>query len=111
MGFEGVFGEVAEESMVLGLVADEVIEGVWLPEATCGAETAVEVGGGEAFPRFALAQHGVTIWKGYEHVKVIGHDDEAMHLVAIAVEVEQAVMHDVGTFWRTQGAGAVAFIE
>ena len=111
MGFEGVFGEVAEESVVLGLVADEVVEGVLLPETTRGAETAVQVGGGEAFPGFALAQHGVTIWKADEHVKVIGHDDEAVHLVAIAVEVEQAVMHDLGTFWRTQGAGAVAFIE
>ena len=97
--FHRVFGEVAEKAVVLGLMTNKVVEGVLLPEAACGAEEAIELGASEAFPGFALAQHRVTIWKGDEQVKVVGHDDKAMHLIAVAVKVEQAIAHDGGASW------------
>ncbi len=38
---------------------------------------------------------------------MIGHDDVAPEVVALAVEVMQAVGDDLGEAWLTQGAGAV----
>jgi hypothetical protein len=40
-------------------------------------------------------------------VDVIGHDDVAPEVVALAVEVMEAVGDDLSEAWITQGAGAV----
>ncbi len=42
---------------------------------------------------------------------VIGHDDVAPKVVALAVEVMEAVGDDLGEAWITQGAGAVSGVE
>ncbi|MBL9180587.1 MAG: hypothetical protein JNN17_00405 [Verrucomicrobiaceae bacterium] len=42
---------------------------------------------------------------------VIGHGDVAPEVVALAVEVMQAVGDDWGEAWITQGAGAVRGVE
>lgn len=97
-GSGGVFGEVAKEAVVLGLMTDEVIKGVLLPEATSGAEVAVELGANEAFPGLTLRQHRLPVWKGDEQVQVVRHDDERVHLIADAIEMEKAVADEGGAF-------------
>ena len=42
---------------------------------------------------------------------VIGHDDVAPEVVALTVEVIQAVGDDLSEAWITQGAGAVRGVE
>ena len=42
---------------------------------------------------------------------MIGHDDVAPEVVALAVKVMQAVGDDLGEAWITQGAGAVRDVE
>ena len=42
---------------------------------------------------------------------VIGHDDVAPEVVALAVEAMKAVGDDWGEAWITQGAGAVRGVE
>ena len=44
-------------------------------------------------------------------MNVIGHDDVAPEVVALAVEVMEAVGDDLGEAWITQGAGAVRGVE
>jgi hypothetical protein len=44
-------------------------------------------------------------------MNVIGHDDVAPEVVALAVEVMQAVGDDFSEAWITQGAGAVRGVE
>jgi hypothetical protein len=46
-----------------------------------------------------------------EHVDVIGHDDVAPEIVALAVEVMQQVGDDLSEAWITQVAGAVGGVE
>ncbi len=54
--------------------------------------------------RFAIAE-------GEEDVDVIGHDDVAPEVVALAIEVMEAVSDDLGKAWITQDAGAVRGVE
>lgn len=49
--------------------------------------------------------------KGEERMDVMGHDDGASEVVALAVEVMEAVGDDWGEARITQGAGAVRGVE
>ncbi len=42
---------------------------------------------------------------------MIGHDDVAPEVVALAVDVMEAVGDDLGEAWLSQGAGAVRGVE
>jgi hypothetical protein len=54
--------------------------------------------------RFAIAERE-------EDVDVIGHDDVAPQVVALAVEVMETVGDDLSEAWITQGAGPVGGVE
>ena len=50
VGLRGVLSDVFAQAAELVLVADEVVEGVLLPEAALSAEAAVDLAGGEMLP-------------------------------------------------------------
>lgn len=54
---------------------------------------------------------GFAVAEGEERMDVFGQDDVAPDVVALAVEVMQAVGDDWGEAWVTQGAGAVRGVE
>lgn len=54
---------------------------------------------------------GFAVAEGEERMDVIGHDDVAPEVVALAVEEMEAVSDDLGEAWITQGAGAVRGVE
>ncbi len=60
-----------------------------------------------AFPALERGGEGFAVAEGEKDVDVIGHDDVAPEVVALAVEVMQAVGDELGEAWITQGAGAV----
>ena len=64
-----------------------------------------------AFPALERVGEGFAVAEGEEDVDVIGHDDVAPEVVALAVEVMEAVGDDWGDAWITQGAGAVRGVE
>jgi hypothetical protein len=64
-----------------------------------------------AFPALERVGEGFAVAEGEEDVDVIRHDDVAPEVVALAVEVLQAVGDDLGEAWITQGAGAVRGVE
>ena len=49
-----------------------------------------------AFPALERVGEGFAVAEGEEHVDVIGHDDVAPEVVALAVEVMEAVGDDLG---------------
>jgi hypothetical protein len=64
-----------------------------------------------AFPALERVGEGFAVEEGEEDVDVIGHDDVAPEVVALAAEVMQAVGDDLGEAGITQGAGAVRSVE
>ncbi len=96
---------------VLGTL-DEAVEGIGLPEGIQGAEAgSVDETARNAFPALQRVGQRFAIAEGEEHVDVIGHDDVAPEVVALAVEVMEAVGDDLSEAWITQGAGAVRGVE
>jgi hypothetical protein len=92
---------------VLG-TANEAVEVIGLPEGIQGAEAGfVDETARNAFPALERVGEGFVVAQGEEDVDVIGHDDVAPEVVALAVEVMQAVGDDLSEMWITQGAGAV----
>lgn len=64
-----------------------------------------------AFPALERVGEGFAVAEGEEDADVIGHDDVAPEVVALAVEVMEAVGDDLSEAWITQGAGAVRGVE
>lgn len=96
---------------VLG-TADEAVEVIGLPEGILGAEAGlVDEAARNAFPALEGVGEGLAVAEGEEDVDVIGHDDVAPEVVALTVEVMEAVGDDLGEAWITQGAGAVRGVE
>ncbi len=92
--------------------ADEAVEVIGLPEGIQVAETGfVNETAGNAFPALECVGEGFAVAKGEEDVDVIGHDDVAPEVVALVVEVMEAVGDDLSEGWITQGAGAVRGVE
>ena len=92
--------------------ADEAVEVIGLPEGIQGAETCfMNQSARNAFPALERVGEGFAVAEGEEDVDVIGHDDVAPEVVALAVEVMEAVGGDWGDAWITQGAGAVRGVE
>jgi hypothetical protein len=91
---------------------NEPIKVIGLPEGIRGAETGfVDETARNAFPALERIGEGFAVAEGEEHVDVIGHDGVAPEVVALAVEVMQAVGDDLSETWITQGAGAVRGVE
>ena len=57
-----------------------------------------------AFPALQRVGEGFAVAEGEEDVEVIGHDDVAPEVVALAVEVMETVGDDLSEAWITQGA-------
>jgi len=96
---------------VLG-AADEAVEVVGLPEGIEVTETRfVDETARNAFPALECVGEGFAVAEGEEDVDVIGHDDVAPEVVALAIEVMEAVGDDLSEAWITQGAGAVGGVE
>lgn len=64
-----------------------------------------------AFPALEHVGEGFAVAEGEERMDVMGHDDVAPEVVALAVEVIQAFGDDWGEAWITQGAGTVRGVE
>ena len=88
-----------------------MVERILLPEARGSCETAVDAGRGKTFPRFALPEHRLFIREGHEDMHVIRHHHEIGQLMAIAVEMAQAVRHDLCRLRPAQDAVSVALVE
>ena len=56
--FSWVVGDVSTKVEELLFAAEEVVEGVLLPEAATSAERAIDLGGGVVLPGIALSKHG-----------------------------------------------------
>lgn len=54
---------------------------------------------------------GLAVAEGEERMDVTGHDDVAPEVVALAVEIIEAVGDNLGEAWITQGSGAVRGVE
>lgn len=92
--------------------ANEAVEVVRLPEGIELAEAGfVDHATRNAFPALQRVREGFAVAEGEQHMDVIGHDDAAPEVVALAVEVMESVGDDLGEAWITQGAGAVAGVE
>lgn len=92
--------------------ADEAVEVIGLPEGIQGTEAGfVDETARNAFPALERVGEGFAVAEGEEDVDVIGHDDVAPEIVALAVEVMQAVGDDLREAWISQGAGAVRGVE
>ena len=55
-----------------------------------------------AFPALERVGEGFAVAEGEERMDAIGHDDVAPKVVALAVEVMEAVGDDWGEAWITQ---------
>lgn len=85
---------------------------VGLPEGIEGAEAVfVDETARNAFPALQRVEQRFAIAEGEEDVDVIGHDDIAPEVVALAVEVMEAVGDDLSEPWITQGAAAMGGVE
>jgi hypothetical protein len=83
---------------VLG-AADEAVEIVGLPEGILVTEARfVNETARNAFPALQRVGQRFVIAEREKHVDVIGHDDVAPEVVALAVEVMQAVGDDLSDF-------------
>ncbi len=92
--------------------ADEAVEVIGLPEGIQGAEARlVAETARNAFPALERVGERFAVAEGEERMDVIGKDDVAPEVVALAVEVMEAVGDDWGEAWITQGAGAVRGVE
>lgn len=116
------FGEVVPRQRVCGEAclhgaeglgtADEAVEVIGLPEGIQGAEAGLgDETARNAFPALQRVGEGFAVAEGEERMDVIGHDDVAPEVVALAVEVLEAVGNDWGEAWITQGTGAVRGVE
>ena len=84
--------------------ADEAVEVIGLPEGIQGAEAGfVDQTARNAFPALERVGEGLAVAEGEERMDLIGHDDVAPEVVALAVEVMEAVGDDLGEAWITQG--------
>jgi hypothetical protein len=97
---------------VLG-TADEAVGVIGLPEGMQGAEAGlVDETARNGFLALERVGEGFAVAEGEERMDVIGHDDVAPEVVALAVEVMEAIGDDDwGEAWITQGAGAVRGVE
>ena len=92
--------------------ADEAVEVIGLPEGIQVAEAGfVDQTARNAFPTLERVGQRFAIAEREEDVDVIGHDDVAPEIVALAVEVMQQVGDDLSEAWITQVAGAVGGVE
>jgi len=92
--------------------ADEAVEVIGLPEGIQGAEASLgDETARNAFPALERVGRGFAVAEGEERLDEIGHDGVAPEVVALAVEVMEAVGDDWGEAWITQGAGAVRGVE
>ena len=92
----------------------EPIKVIGLPEGIQDTEAGlVDETARNAFPALERVGEGFAVAEGEVDVDVdvIGHDDVAPEVVALAVEVMQAVGDDLSEAWITQGAGAVSGVE
>ncbi len=86
-GFDWILCDIFSEPLELRFVANEMVEGILLPEATVGPQAAVDLGGRKVLPRGALRHHRGLVGKCCEQVNVVGHHDAIEQFVPIAVEV------------------------
>lgn len=92
--------------------SDQAVEVIGLPEGIQGAEAGwVDETARNAFSALERVGEGFAVAEGEERMAVIGHDDAAHEVVALAVEVMETVGDDLGEAWMTQGAGAVRGVE
>ncbi len=105
--FEARFGRAE----VLG-TADEAFEVIGLPEGIQSTEARlVDETARNAFPALERVGERFAVAEGEERMDVIGHDEFAPEVVALAVEVMEAVGDDLGEAWITQVAGTVGGVE
>ena len=90
-GLKRILCDVVTQTTELPFVTHEMIKGILLPEAPPGAQATMDPPGREVFPGGTLLHHGSLVGTRGKQVNVIGHDDEIEHLVAISIEVQQAV--------------------
>lgn len=109
--FFGVLSDVVAQASELAFVTHQMVKGVLLPKAALGAEMAIDLPSGEMFPGVALFDHRDIVGERGEQMDVIRHDDEVEHLVAITVEVRQAVGDEVCDLGLSEDARAVAGVE
>ena len=88
--------------------SDQAVEVIGLPEGIQGAEAGwVDETARNAFSALERVGEGFAVAEGEERMAVIGHDDAAHEVVALAVEVMEAGGDNWGEAWITQGVGAV----
>ncbi len=90
--------------------ADQVIEGVLLPESPTAPQDLVDLVTGEVFPRRTLLDDIGIANQAHEHVHVIRHDYEIAKVVLSAIGMPQTAGHDRRKFVTTQHALAVPSI-
>lgn len=111
-GFCRIFTNVTLHRSEMLRTADEAVKVIGLPEGIQGAEAGfVDETAGNTFPALPRVRQGFVGAEGEEDMDVIGHDGVAPEVVALAVEMMEAVGDDLSEAWITQGAGAVGGVE
>lgn len=106
--FRRILANVSLHGAEVLKATNEPIKVIGLPEGIEVTETRfVDETARNAFPALPRVGEGLAVAQGEEDVDVIGHDDVAPEVVALAVEVMEAVGDDLSEAWITQGAGAV----
>ena len=98
--FGRIFTNVSLHGAEVFRTADEAVEVIGLPEGIQGAEARlVDETARNAFPALERVGEGFAVAEGEEDMDVIRHDDVAPEVVALAVEVMEAVGDDLGEVW------------
>lgn len=108
--FSGVIGDVATQVVELLLRADEVVEAILLPQAASAAKLSIDLRCCKMLPRVALGQHGLLIGERDQYMNVVWHHNEVCDVVAIAVEMQEAVVNVLRNAQVLQHALAMAIV-
>ena len=110
-GFEGIFGDVTNGSLVVCLVPNDAVKAFVLPERSFSAKAALDMLSREHFPRTAQVLHPAVTQQTTQGMDVVWHHHIGQHFASLAFEVMQSVCHHLSMPCFTQQAFAVILIK
>ena len=110
VGSLGILADIATNPLERFPGPNQVVEAFVHPERPCGFEVS-ELLTGKGLPGMEDAFERVTGVRPYDDVSVVGHDDELVEEVTVAVEMEQSVADNGGAGRVFEGAGSSTRVQ
>jgi len=110
IGSLGIFLDIATDALERFPGPDQVVEAFLHPERLSGFEVSEPLTG-KGLPGMEDAFERVTGKRSYDDVTVVGHDDELVDDVTVAVEMEQSVADNGGAGRVFEGAGSSTRVQ